>query len=496
MAGCGAASPLILSFRANRGGGKAVIETVKAQDKIVDKFQPCMEMGAVMAASMVDGTVVVNHGPSGCSISNTHFRSNNVPDGTNVPIFHTAVQQADLIYGGTPKMRDRVREVANRYKGRADAIWLLSACATSMVQDDLVGVARQVEGETGVPIIPLDTPGFQGGYRLGAQMVYRALIDRFADKSRKPQKGKINIIGHHMMGSRNMIDDTYEIVRLLEAADVQVNVHLTFNTRISDLERFCEAEANYVLTPEVLPDFEAVTAELGMENWGTDVVLPYGLANTEEWYLKIAERFGDVEKAKKQLKTDMNRVRRRIANDYNASWVMHDVAGKRVGVLGYSTFAAAMARYLFFDLNARPAVVGLWAETDRAMEVAKKQLEEIAPYVDMKVLDDPSYYQYGRMLVEENVDFAIGQKNDRTLVEGLKIPHLGLGGFYYFNHFTFIPWPYAGVLGTLHLLTEMARVTDEVKSEKGGWIARSYIKRDTPYDEIVQAGFRGCNPTL
>lgn len=63
-------------------------------------------------------------------------------------------------------------------------------------------------------------------------------------------------------------------------------------------------------------------------------------------------------------------------------------------------------------------------------------------------------------------------------MEGLKIPHLSLGGYYFFNHFVFIPWPYFGILGNLHLLSEIARVTEDLKEEREGWIARSFIRSE------------------
>lgn len=465
-----------------------MMEVIPAKEHLVDKYQPCMEMGAVLATTMVRNTVLINHGPSGCSISNTHFRENNIPDGTNVPIVHTAVQQSDLVYGGTPKLRKVVQETADKYKERGvDALWLISSCATSMVQDDLVGVAKQVENESGVPIIAIDTPGFQGGYTLGAQAAYSAMLQRFADPGISSQQGKINLVGHHMMGTRNMLDDVREMTSLLEAADIQVNTQLTFNTSIEEIRNFKAAEASYVLTPEVMKDYERTSMELGVPNWGQDLILPLGLSNTEEWYLSIARRFGDEDKAKKQLKKDFDLIKRRIGSDYNSSWVMHDVAGKHVGLIGYAPFVTAMARFLFYDLNARPTVIGLWAESQQAIETAKKNLEEMSRYVDIMVMENPTYHQYGMALVEAKVDFAIGQKNDRTLVEGLRIPHLGLGGFYYFNHFTFIPWPFFGIRGTLHLLTEIAKATDELKAERSGWIARSYIQREDDYDRRCNA---------
>jgi nitrogenase molybdenum-cofactor synthesis protein NifE len=454
-----------------------MMKVIPGNTDIYDRYMPCMEIGAIMAATMIRNSLVVNHSPSGCSITATHFRSNNIPDGTYVPILHSAVQQSDLIQGGTEKLLKCILDAikAGRYRN-IEVIWILTGCATSMVQDDIYGVAKEVENKTGIRTIPIDTPGFQGGVAFGCDEIYSALIENFADKSRKPKKGKINIICPHLMGTRNMIDDTNEVIRLLKAADVDVNVVMTFNNELSDFENFFDAEANYFLTPEQFSNFEAICDDFKMKKYGFDSVLPVGVANTEEWYLSIAEKFGNVEKAKKILITDMNRIKKRIGIDYNATWVFHDVAGKKVGILGYVPFVVAMARYLFFDLNARPVVIGVWGETERAMEYANRMLSSMESYLDFELYENPTYYQYGEALIKKEVDFAIGQKNDKTLVEGLNIPHLSLGGYHFFNHNVFIPWPYFGILGNLHLLSEIGRVTEELKAEKGGWIARSFIR--------------------
>jgi nitrogenase molybdenum-iron protein alpha/beta subunit len=449
------------------------------QKSYSDKFQPCMEMGAIMAATMVKNSVVVNHGASGCAISATHFRSNNVPNGTYVPIVHTAVHQNDIISGGSNKLKNTLEHVIKKAgKTPPELIWVFTSCATSMVQDDIVGISKVVEKESGIKIIPIDTPGFLGGLSVGADHVYRALIDNFASKDSKKSDKKINIIGPHMMGTKNMIEDMREIIRLLEALDIEVNTVLTYNTAIEDIRRFGEASTNYVLTPEVLSNFEEISEEFGIEIFGHDLVLPIGIANTEEWYLKIAERFGNVEKAKKQLKEDMEVVRRRIGLDYNASWILHDIANKHVGILGYAPFAAAIARYLFFDLNARPTVIGLWGESERAIESAKKLLEEMADFLDFDVYENPSFYEYGMAVQKAKVDFSIGQRNDKPLIEGLRIPQVPIGGFHYMNQFNFVPWPYFGILGSLNLLSEIARGVEEVKFERGGWISRSFIKEE------------------
>ena len=82
-----------------------------------------------------------------------------------------------------------------------------------------------------------------------------------------------------------------------------------------------------------------------------------------------------------------------LTADYTSSWIMHSLAGQHVAVLGEAPFAAAMARSLLFDFNMRPRVIGLKAASQRALEVARSQLEEMGDYLDFDVYEDPMYYQ-------------------------------------------------------------------------------------------------------
>lgn len=443
----------------------------------IDKQQPCCHMGAVLAATMVENSVLIDHGVSGCAITATHMRSNNVPDGMYIPIIPTGVFEADLVHGGAKKIEKILAEIPDKFSKKPPRlVWIITSCATSMVEDDIAGEGRKAEELYGYNVIALDTPGFHGGYSTGMDKVYTALVQRYAKETDKKKKGSINIIAPHLMGSSNMINDMEEMLRLLKAADIEVNCILTYKTKIKEVERFFEAEANYLLSPEELPGFERMCEEMGMENWGADLILPLGLANTEEWYLTIAGKFGSIDKAKDQLQKDMDRVKRRLKADYNASWVFHSVDGKHAGVIGDAPFAIAMARHLYYDLNARPTVIALLGESERAIETTKKQLEEMSRYLDLEVYENPTYLEYGNAIKKAKVDFTVGQGQDKVLSEGLRIPQMSLGGFYFLSQTNFIPWPYFGILGSLALLTEIARGIEGFQFERESWIARSFIR--------------------
>jgi hypothetical protein len=91
-------------------------------------------------------------------------------------------------------------------------------------------------------------------------------------------------------------------------------------------------------------------------------------------------------------------------------------------------------------------------------------------------MENPSYLEWGEVLEDADVDFVIGQKQDRVLTEGLGLGHCALGGFYFLNQMDFVPWPATGYRGFLRLLTEVERTVQEVKYEKDVWTKLSPFK--------------------
>lgn len=451
----------------------------KARD-YADKYNVCVLMGAAKAATGVPDTMVINHGIGGCRMAMEHLRSDNVPDGLFTPIISTAPDQASVIYGGGKKLDvtlERAAADAKKRKTPLKLLWIFTSCATSMIGDDIVSAAKKFEEKHGIKVIPIDTPGFLGGEQKGHEKVFCALVENFARKDTPKSPHALNILAPHLIGSKFWPWDHQEMVRMLEAAGIDVNITFAYKTPVEKYGAFGAAAANYNLSGEEYKEFSALSSEYGVDMWGDDLVYPIGIANTEEWYLKIAERFGDVEKAKVRMKEDMRRVEKRIRGDYNASWFLSDISGRHIGILGEAKHAASLARCMFYDFNCYPVAVGLCGETQAAIDNGKKILESLKPYCDIEVYEDPTFFEWGNALKKAEVDFAIGSRYDLRLVKGIGIPHVSFGKNYFFNNYNFIPWPSFGIQGVLTIMTELAKFYEEdLKHEVAGYQANSFIE--------------------
>lgn len=439
------------------------MKIIRAEKQYKDLMKPGSFVGSTLTASGIKNALIIFHGISGCNIEAVHFRSDQIPGGSYVPIIPTGLNEADCIQGGNEKLLSTLRDSINQAIARnkpPEIVFVLTSDATSIVGDDIKTAAKVVEEETGVKIIALDTPGFAGGLVHGTDIALSELLHSFSINN-SDKNNSINLISPHLMGSKNWTNDTDEIIRLLEGAGIQVNLNMSRKLDLKDISRFAESKFNYILSSEELVNFEKICSDLNSEIIKEILPLPVGIANTEEWLLAFAKKYGNVKKAKETLIKDQKFIQKQLRFNYNFSWMSTLMHGKKCGILAHAKFGASLARCLLWDFGIIPKVIGLIAETDRAIEEAIELLKPIENQAEFTVLINPSYFDYGNCLKQSEVDFAIGSIHDKPLCVGHKIPHLSLCGFNFFNQYNFIPYPNFGIKGTLGLLTELSALMEE-----------------------------------
>ncbi len=460
------------------------MKIIPSRTEYQDRYAPGPMLGAVKTAAGIRGSFSFLHGVDGCTFAANQLRSAGpVVAGNYMPVEADGAQRSEIVLGNNEEMVTKLilREV-KKLRTPPGVLFLFTSCATSIIHEDLQMVADTVHQETGSTVLPIDTGGYLGGFNWGSEQVWNAVLRKYAPEKPATQQG-INLVGPHLMGSRNWPNDIKEIERLLAAADVPVNATVFRSIDTKALPKIGAAAHNYILSCEDFPDYEKECADRGMPRWGGDLVLPLGMRNTEEWYLAMARQFGNEAKAKKQLDADMDLVKAQMRGNYNATWALQAMSGKHAGVLGFAPFAAAMARSLFYDFNMRPNVIGLFAETPGGLRRAEEQLKCLDGLCDIEVLENPSYMDWVNKLKEAQVEMSVGMRYDHALTRGAGIPHRSLGGWYFYNMFNFVPWPYMGVRGMLYLTGELWEVTQDVLSADDLWEKRRFRTRD----ELEQA---------
>ncbi|MCK7489136.1 MAG: hypothetical protein MZU79_01990 [Anaerotruncus sp.] len=143
-----------------------MIEQVNFNRQYSDLMKPGSFIGATLVASGIKNALIIFHGVAGCNIEAVHFRSDQIPGGSYVPIIPTGINEADCIQGGYDKLLRTLKDTINQSMAKnrpPDVVFILTSDATAIIADDIHTAARIVQEETGVKVIALDTAGFAGG---------------------------------------------------------------------------------------------------------------------------------------------------------------------------------------------------------------------------------------------------------------------------------------------------------------------------------------------
>ncbi len=261
----------------------------------------CAFNGACTVASQIRDAVVLAHSPESCifisgqTISSPgrrgiYERGILMPNALSPNLATTAMTETDLIFGGTNKLMDTVRELK---QSKPRAIIIISACPSGIIGDDIDKAKTLSEPECPVMTIKADG-NMAGDYLQGMLMSYTALARQIIKKDVPVVPKTVNIVFEKIIVKDT--DKNYAFVTaVLEKLGVSVNCRYLYNTDFDSLQNFCSAELNLLAYRDYagrrLEDF--LSREYGAKFFGP--AFPVGLDETEDWVRELASYFGQPE---------------------------------------------------------------------------------------------------------------------------------------------------------------------------------------------------------
>lgn len=194
----------------------------------------CLWFMAVTIANMIQDAVVVAHAPLGCAQSARNFFTTFYERHYGQPFLHmpgTALDQMQVIMGGTDELRDAIKEVDRTY--HPSLILVHGTCAAGINLDDIEGVIARTQSSVDAKLFPVQAPGFKacwfGEARVNVMETFSGLFD--PPKSIDPKA--VNILGsykelysgpgHKRQWQPQSPTDTHEMARLVEAMGLKVH---------------------------------------------------------------------------------------------------------------------------------------------------------------------------------------------------------------------------------------------------------------------------------
>jgi nitrogenase molybdenum-cofactor synthesis protein NifE len=414
----------------------------------------CAFDGAMIALVPITDAAHLVHGPIACA-GNSWGSRGSLSSGSMLYKmgFTTDLTENEVIFGGEKKLYKAILEVKERYSPAA--VFVYSTCVTALIGDDLDAVCQKAAEKTGVPVIPVNSPGFIGSKNLGNRVGGESLLE-YVVGTREPEittPYDINLIGEY-----NIAGELWGVLPLFEKLGIRVLAQITGDGRYQDIACSHRAKLNVMICSKALINM----ARKMEERYSIPYIEEsfYGVADMNRCLRNIAAKIGDanLQQRVEQLITEETQKLDDALAPYRAR-----LKGKRVvlytgGVKSWSIISAAK------DLGMEVCATS----TKKSTEEDKARIKELLGQ-DGIMMEKGNAQELLRVIAQTKADMLIaGGRNQYTALKA-KIPFLDINQE---RHH-----PYAGYVG----MVEMARELEEALYSPV-W---AQVRKPAPWDTEV-----------
>jgi nitrogenase molybdenum-cofactor synthesis protein NifE len=394
----------------------------------------CAFDGAMIAMVPITDAAHLVHGPIACA-GNSWGSRGSLSSGSKLYKmgFTTDLNENDVIFGGEKRLYKAIAEIHQRYTPAA--VFVYSTCVTALIGDDLDAVCQKAAEKVGIPVIPVNSPGFVGSKNLGNRISGEALLD-YVVGSREPEYTTpydINLIGEY-----NIAGELWGVLPLFEKLGIRVLAKITGDARYEEVCYAHRAKLNVMICSKALINMGRKMEE----KYGIPYIEEsfYGVEDMNRCLRNIAAKIGDDDL--KQRVEDLIVAETAKLNQQLAPYRTR-LTGKRVvlntgGVKSWSIISAAK------DLGMEVCATS----TKKSTEEDKARIKELLGK-DGVMMEKGNAQELLKVVAQTKADMLIaGGRNQYTALKA-RIPFLDINQE---RHH-----PYAGYVG----MVEMAKEIDE-----------------------------------
>jgi len=366
----------------------------------------CAFDGAQITLLPIADAVHLVHGPIPCAGNTWDNRGTRSSSSDYYRMgFTTDMSEMDVVYGGEEKLFNAIKYAVERYN--PPAVFVYQTCVPAMIGDDVVSVCKKASEELGIPIVPVESPGFVGSKNLGNKLAGDALF-RYVIGTREPEYTTpydINLLGEY-----NIAGELWQVMPLFEELGLRVLACISGDAKYQEVAMAHRARVNMVVCSKALLNL----ARKMEEKYGIPYFEGsfYGIKNTSEALRKFAHLLGDedlINRTERLIERKEEETRRKLEP------YVEKLRGKRVlintgGVKSWSMVSQVQELGM--------VVVGTSSKKSTA-EDKERMLELLGD--EGKMVDDPNPKELVRMMRELKVDILMagGRSKFVALKEGV-----------------------------------------------------------------------------
>ncbi|AGI48130.1 Nitrogenase subunit NifH (ATPase) [Thermoplasmatales archaeon BRNA1] len=274
--------------------------TLPARKLALNERDALRGCGAALAVgycmTIYDADVVV-HAPkschyfftSGCDSGLVYLNKSKKIRNVSNRIFCTDLTDYSSIFGGAKELGSIIE---SRIAAGTKTVFVVTTCVPGIIGDDVGGICRRIqEKHPGTFIVPVEVDGIlSGGYMQAREVTIRSIC-KVVDRSVKPEKGAVNLIGYYESIDKAIrsADDTD---RILEGLGLRVNCKAFDENTFDEIRNLRKGGLNLMAGFSVSNRMtcQQLEKELGIP-WYPDP-MPVGLAESKDWIESFGKHMG------------------------------------------------------------------------------------------------------------------------------------------------------------------------------------------------------------
>lgn len=381
------------------GANERTIDCGKASLAGSVSQRACVFCGSRVVLYPIADALHVIHGPIGCAAYTWDIRGS-LSSGPELHrlSFCTDLQEKDVIFGGETKLLASLNELIDKHQPKAAFVY--TTCIVGVIGDDVERICKQLAAEKGIPVIPVQAPGFQGskkdGYKVACESIFRLVgtLD-------KPIPAKsINILGDF-----NLAGELWILLDYYKRMGVHVQATITGDGRVDDIRNAHRAALNVVQCSGSMNYLaKMMKDEFGIPSMRVSY---FGIEDMSDALYDVARFFKDddmMDKARALVREEFARLMPQLA------WYKEKLTGKKAAIYVGGAFKAISLVKALRLIGVQTVIVGSQTGTTEDYELIKNLCDE-----GTIIVDDSNPVELAHFVKEKEADIFIGGVKERPI---------------------------------------------------------------------------------
>jgi nitrogenase molybdenum-cofactor synthesis protein NifE len=379
--------------------------------------ESCAFDGAMIVLQPIADAAHIVHGPIACFGNSWEGRGALSSKGNLHRMgFTTDMSEIDIVYGSEEKLYRAILQTYESLQGdfvrgtrsplRLKAIFVYATCVSGLIGEDIEAVCRRAEAEIGIPVIPVNAPGFLGPKNLGNRIAGEVLLDYVIGTGNLPSSLNLreDDVVINLIGEYNIAGDLWLVEPILKEAGIRVLSRITGDSTFEEITYAHKAKLNVVVCSRAL-----INVAREMERrYGIPYVEVsfFGKTEMSKAMRLIASNFKSDLKLADKIESIIDREEKRLAERLKA---YDHLKGKKAvlytgGVKSWSFISALL------DLGIEVVAVGTKKSTFEDEEKMKEILGQ-----DAHLVEDVTPKNLLKLMRERNADILVAGGRNQYL---------------------------------------------------------------------------------